>query len=158
MSTDQGTPNAVIEAAPFVESQFDGVLSRRFVGHMADWLILLLFTLLAGFVSAALSIVTFGLLSVPLALAWALLPFAYFTYFTGGPASATPGMRMMGVELRDISGTRPNFVQTGIRTFLFMVSMSVFAPIILWVFFNPRRRAVHDILTSSVVVRRREST
>jgi uncharacterized RDD family membrane protein YckC len=40
---------------------------------------------------------------------------------------------------------------------LFWVSLVVFCPILLWAFFDPRKRCLHDILAGLVVVNRPQS-
>ena len=83
------------------------------------------------------------------------MPIAYSTLLIGGPDSATWGMRMMDVQVRSWSGERPNMVQALVMTLLFYGTL-----VITWffgllvVFFNARRRTIHDFLAGVVVVRR----
>ena len=142
---------------PFGEAQFRGVTTRRFVAHMLDWFFLLFFIAMATLAIGTLAVLSFGLLAPPMMVATVLLPFLYFVVFTGGRFSATPGMRLVGIELRDISGMRPDWLQAGVRAFLYFVTWGMTGGLLfLWVVFNARGRALHDVLTSSVVVRRRE--
>ena len=48
-------------------------------------------------------------------------------------------------------------VLTRFRNWLFWVSLVVFCPILLWAFFDPRKRCLHDILAGLVVVNRPQS-
>jgi uncharacterized RDD family membrane protein YckC len=60
----------------------------------------------------------------------------------------------MKVEVRDISGARPDLFQAGLRTFLYSATLVALTPfVLLVVLFNRRRRALHDILSANVVVR-----
>lgn len=145
------------DAPPFGEAQFRGVTARRFAAHMLDWFFLLFFIAMAALAIGTLAVLSFGLLAPPMMVATVVLPFLYFTVFTGGHSSATPGMRLVGVELRDISGMRPDRLQAGVRAFLYFVTWGMTCGLLfLWVAFDARGRALHDVLTSSVVVRRRE--
>lgn len=145
------------DAPPFVEAQFRGVTARRFAAHMLDWFFLLFFIAMATLAILGMTVLTFGLIALPVGAATLFLPFLYFTLGTGGPSSATPGMRLLGVELRDISGVRPDRLQAGVRAFLYFVTWGMTCGLLfLWVAFDARGRALHDVLTSSVVVRRRE--
>lgn len=142
--------------APFVESQFQGVRARRFVAHMVDWFLLLFVFTLTFLAGVVLTVLSFGLLAPFVFASLPVIGFIYFVLFTGAAAGATPGMKLMGLELRDISGEPPVMLQAGIRTLLYFVTWAVTAGLLLvWMFFDARGRGLHDILTSSVVVRRR---
>lgn len=146
----------IVRPAKFVfdEWRFRGVLLRRVLASLFDWLVLAIALGIVAFVLLLTKVVTFGLLSAPTALVGLALPFAYFIGYTGGPSSATPGMKIMAIELRDISGARPDLFQAGLRTFLFSASLFAMTPfVLLVVLFNHRQRALHDILSASVVVR-----
>lgn len=139
----------------FEEFRFRGVLSRRVIANLVDWAIVLVALGAVAFLLFLTHLVTFGLLSVPMALVGLVLPFVYFIGYVGGPSSATPGMKLMDVEVRDISGVRPDLLQAGLRMFLYSASLATLTPLVLLVvFFNRRSRALHDILSASVVVRR----
>lgn len=132
--------------------RFEGVLSRRIFAFILDCILIGLLTIAFVVFSLFLAILTFGLLIIPIG---GVLTFFYFTLFTGGAKSATPGMRLMGIELRDSRGGRPDLLQAGVRTLVFMASNTVLPVIICAVaLFDLRRRTIHDMLTSTVVVRR----
>jgi uncharacterized RDD family membrane protein YckC len=158
----QSTPlpgTELVRAAkyPFAESRFRSVLLRRALANLIDWTILTFALAVVGFVFVLTKIITFGLLSIPTAIIGLALPFVYFIGYIGGPSSATPGMKVMDIEVRDLSGLRPDLFQAGLRTFLYSASIVALTPLILLVvFFNRRRRALHDILSATIVVRRME--
>lgn len=132
--------------------RFEGVLSRRIVAFILDCILIGLLTIPFLVLSFFLAVLTFGVLVIPIG---GVLTFFYFTLFTGGAKSATPGMRLMGIELRDLGGGRPDLLQAGARTLVFMASNTVLPVIICAVaLFDLRRRTIHDMLTSTVVVRR----
>ena len=69
--------------------------------------------------------------------------------------SATPGMRLMGIELRDSRGGRPDLLQAAVRVVIFLASNAILPILICAIaLFDLRRRTLHDMLTSTVVVRR----
>lgn len=139
-------------APVFGIERFEGVLSRRIVAFILDCILIGLLTIPFLVLSFFLAVLTFGLLVIPIG---GVLTFFYFTLFTGGAKSATPGMRLMGIELRDLGGGRPDLLQAGARTLVFMASNTVLPVIICAVaLFDLRRRTIHDMLTSTVVVRR----
>jgi uncharacterized RDD family membrane protein YckC len=135
---------------------FEGVLARRVVAFVLDFLII------AGpVVLAAMLIFVFGL--VTLGLGWALYWFlppstvvwalAYFGVTLGGERSATIGMRVMDLEMRTWYGAPAYFVLGAVHAIVFWLSISALTPLILLVaFFNERRRLLHDILLGTVVI------
>jgi uncharacterized RDD family membrane protein YckC len=135
---------------------FEGVLSRRIVAFLVDFLVIA-----APVVLAAMFIFAFGI--VTLGLGWALywgLPGAsvvwaivYFGVTIGGPRSATIGMRVMDLELRTWYGAPGYFVLGAVHAVGFWFTVSFFTPFVLLVaFFNQRRRLLHDILLGTVII------
>ncbi len=152
----QNTQPLPVMPAPFVESQFQGLRARRFVAHMLDWFLLLIVFVLAFLAGTVLAVLSLGLLAPFVFVSLPILGFLYFVLFTGIASGATPGMRVMGLELRDVAGDRPAMLQACIRALLYFVTWVMTGGLLfVWVLFDARGRAVHDILTSSVVVRRR---
>ncbi len=135
---------------------FEGVLSRRIMAFMIDFLVIA-----APIVLGAMFIFAFGI--VTLGLGWALywlLPGAsviwaivYFGITLGGPTSATVGMRVVDLEMRTWYGTPAYFVLGAVHAIAFWFTVSFFTPFVLLVaFFNARRRLLHDIVLGTVIV------
>jgi uncharacterized RDD family membrane protein YckC len=135
---------------------FEGVLSRRVVAFLIDFLVIS-----APVVLAAMFIFAFGI--VTLGLGWALywlLPagsviwaLVYFGASLGGPRSATIGMRVMDLEMRTWYGAPAYFLLGAVHAFAFWFSVSALTPFILLVpFFNRRRRLLHDVVLGTVVI------
>jgi uncharacterized RDD family membrane protein YckC len=147
---------------PFVPAEalsdpllFEGVVLRRSFAYLLDLLFLALIIFLFKIALVFLTIISFGLLTPVLILFGMVIPVAYHTLSIGGPASATPGMRLMGVEVRVWNGGKPGYLQALLQTVVFYVTASMTAGLILlWALFNNRRRCLHDILCGTVVVRR----
>jgi uncharacterized RDD family membrane protein YckC len=134
---------------------YRSVLWRRMFAHVVDTLIvaLVMAPVLIGLLLTA--IVTLGLIAIPLAFAFVFVRAVYYILYTGGAKSATPGMRLLGIELRAIDGGRPGYLQSAVRTLLYYATLAVFTPLILLVIpFNRQRRGVHDFLSGTVVVNR----
>ena len=101
----------------------------------------------------SLAIASLGLLS-PLLLILAFIPVLYHTLSIGGPHSATPGMRLTGVEVRSWTGERPSYLQAFVQTVLFYVTVyPTWSLVLLIALFNERRRTLHDMLAGTLVVR-----
>src|SRR6185503_18584480 len=79
---------------------FEGVVSRRVVAFLIDFVILAVPVIFAAMFIFAIGIVTFGLgfllygLLTPAMVIWAI---AYYGLTLGSPASATIGMRVMDI-------------------------------------------------------------
>src|SRR6478609_10156159 len=135
---------------------FEGVLARRVVAFIVDFVIISIPVVLAAMFIFAFGIVTLGL---GFALYW-LLPTAtviwaivYFGATLGGPASATFGMRVMDLEMRTWYGAPAYFVLGAVHAIAFWFTVSFFTPFVLLVaFFNHRRRLLHDILLGTVII------
>ncbi|MGB2596802.1 MAG: RDD family protein [Pseudolabrys sp.] len=135
---------------------FEGVLARRVVAFIVDFVIISIPVVLAAMFIFAFGIVTLGL---GFALYW-LLPSAtviwaivYFGVTLGGPASATFGMRVMDLEMRTWYGAPAYFVLGAVHAVAFWFTVSFFTPFVLLVaFFNERGRLLHDIILGTVII------
>jgi uncharacterized RDD family membrane protein YckC len=135
---------------------FRGVLTRRVFACLIDLVVLSIPVILAFMFIAVFGVVTLGLgwlllwLVYPASVIWALV---YYGASLGGPHSATPGMRMMDLQLRTWTGAPGYFVLGAAHALLFWVSVSFFTPLVLLVgLFNGRRRLLHDIILGTVVI------
>lgn len=135
---------------------FEGVLARRVVAFIVDFVIISIPVVLAAMFIFAFGIVTLGL---AFALYW-LLPSAtviwaivYFGVTLGGPTSATLGMRVMDLEMRTWYGAPAYFVLGAVHAVAFWFTVSFFTPFVLLVaFFNERGRLLHDIILGTVII------
>jgi uncharacterized RDD family membrane protein YckC len=135
---------------------FEGVLARRVVAFIVDFVIISIPVVLAAMFIFAFGIVTLGL---GFALYW-LLPSAtviwaivYFGVTLGGPASATLGMRVMDLEMRTWYGAPAYFVLGAVHAVAFWFTVSFFTPFVLLIaFFNERGRLLHDIILGTVII------
>lgn len=133
--------------------RFGGVLGRRIVAHIIDSLIVYAAAALAVLILAFMNVLTLGLLAAPVIGLGVVVPVLYFAAFTGGPRAATPGMRLLKIELGAHAGGHPGYLQATLRTVLYYATIAVLSPLVLVVaLFNDRRRALHDILSGTVVI------
>jgi uncharacterized RDD family membrane protein YckC len=135
---------------------FEGVLSRRVVAFVIDFIIVAIPVLLAAMFIFAFGIVTLGLgfalywLLPPATVIWALF---YCGITVGSPASATLGMRLMDLEMRTWYGAPAYFLLGAVHAVAFWMTVSFFTPFILLIaFFNERGRLLHDMLLGTVVI------
>ena len=135
---------------------FDGVLARRVIAFIIDFIIIAAPVVLAAMFIFAFGIITLGLgfalywLLPPATVIWALV---YFGVTLGSPSSATIGMRVVDLEMRTWYGAPAYFVLGAVHAIVFWFTISLLTPFILLVcFFNERRRLLHDILLGTVVI------
>jgi uncharacterized RDD family membrane protein YckC len=128
---------------------FSGVIGKRSLAFIVDAILVLVLVLLFG-------LVTFG-------LGWILLPaillvfLAYNAVTIGGKNSATPGQRLMGLEVRMWSGGKVTPLIAAFHALLFWFAAGTFVlwlVDVVWAFFDERKRTVHDILAGVVVINR----
>ncbi len=134
---------------------YEGVLFRRTVAYLID--LMLIGTVYVGaFISGLMiNLATFGLMSALIVVALACIAPAYHVLTVGGFAAATPGMRMLGLEVRNFDGGRPDKLQAFIQIALFYVTVPTTGGwILLFALFNRYRRTLHDVLSHTVVLRR----
>jgi uncharacterized RDD family membrane protein YckC len=135
---------------------FEGVVSRRLVAFLIDFVILAVPVIFAAMFIFAIGIVTFGLgfllygLLTPAMVIWAI---AYYGLTLGSAASATIGMRIMDIEMRTWYGSPAYFVLGAVHAVVFWITVSALTPFILLVcLFNERRRCLHDMLVGTVII------
>jgi uncharacterized RDD family membrane protein YckC len=142
---------------------FEGVLARRLVAFVIDVVIIAAPVAIAGLFIFLLGLLTFGLgwwlfwpLFGPGAIIWVLV---YYGSTLGNPASATIGMRRMGLEMRTWYGAPSYFVLGAVHAIVFWITISALTPFILLVgFFNERHRLLHDIVLGTVIINSPERT
>ena len=133
---------------------YDGVLSKRVVAFLVDWLIVLLLCAVAYVVVTFVGVLTLGLgfLLYPVVFFAVALPYIGFTL--GGPEQATPGMRMMGLKMIRIEGGQVDFWLAVVHTVLFWAGNAVLSPLVLLLaLFLDRKQTLHDRLLGVAMVR-----
>ena len=134
---------------------FDGVLSRRVLAFLFDVVMILA-------IMAAMSVVIFILGILTFSLAWGLyailLPMVALPYTAltlGGYKASTPGMRLMGLEMRLWYGAKPYSLLALMHALLFWFGNALLTPfIILVALFSRRSQMLHDMILGTVVVDR----
>ncbi len=76
-------------------------------------------------------------------------------YFTGFVAAhgRTPAKSVLRLRVVDQSGRKPGLVKAFLRALALIFSMSLFCLPLTYAFFNPQRRALHDFIAGTYVVR-----
>lgn len=140
---------------PVTEPQlFQAVIRKRFFAFLVDAIIIAILWVIASVVVALLGILTLGLAWLLFGLIFPIVGLGYNALTIGGPNSATIGQRMMGLQVRMWYGGKVSPLIAAFHALLFWVSLVGFFPILLWCFFDARKRFLHDILAGVVVINR----
>lgn len=128
-----------------------GVRSRRILAVCID---LIFVSILVALLWIAAIVLTLGLALFFLPPLWPIVAFFYNGLTVSGRNMATPGMRMMDLEMRmHDTGSRVPFLNAAAQAVLFYVSW-FFPPIFLVSLVDSEKRCLHDILAGVVMVRR----
>nr|WP_306266024.1 RDD family protein [Pararhizobium sp. IMCC3301] len=133
---------------------YDGILSRRVFAFLFDFIAISIVSVVAALVVFFLGIFTFGLgwalylIFMPLVIA------GYLAFTLGGPDAATPGMKIMGIQMRLHDGSRTGPFGAMVHGLLFYLSVSFLTPFVLLVgLFTQRGRLLHDLVLGTYIVR-----
>jgi uncharacterized RDD family membrane protein YckC len=81
--------------------------------------------------------------------------FVLMLYFIGFHAAhgQTPAKALLRLRVVDQSGQKPGLVKSFLRALILIFSMKILFLPIAYAFFNPQRRALHDFVASTCVVK-----
>lgn len=131
------------------------VRRRRVFALLIDCIVLAILN-----VAIAVAIFFFGLLTLGLGwglyfVMWPVVHLVYVAFTLGGPDAATPGMRMLGIEMRLLDADRPGPAVAIAHAVLFYISMLSGLAILgsfAMSMVGPRKRLLHDLLLGTVVI------
>jgi uncharacterized RDD family membrane protein YckC len=132
---------------------FEDILSKRIIAFIFDAILIVLLMVPAALLVLVLGVFTLGigwLLFPPL---FALVGLGYVALTLGGPASATLGMRLAGVQMHTWSGQKMFPLLAIMHALIFWFSVSLLTPFVLLVgLFTERRQLLHDLLLGVVAL------
>ncbi len=132
---------------------FDGILSKRIVAFVIDAVLIVLLMVPAGLMILVLGLITLGIAWLLFPALFAIVALGYCAFTLGGYASATPGMRIIGVTLRTWNGQRMFPMLAVMHALIFWFSCGILTPLVLLVgLFTPRRQLLHDLLLGVVAL------
>ncbi|MGU3576351.1 RDD family protein [Brucellaceae bacterium C25G] len=133
---------------------YDGVRTRRIFAFLIDYAIIIMLTIPAAILIAILGVLTLGLGWMLFAIIFPLVALSYIAFTLGGEQQSTLGMRAMNIRLMRLDGLRVDSMLAIVHTVLFWALNTVLTPLILLAtLFLDHKRALHDLLLGTVVVR-----
>lgn len=137
---------------------YAGVMMNRVVAFLIDMVIVAVIWGGLAVISVFLGLISFGLLWGPATAFMTLLPIIYHALFIAAPGRATPGMKMMNIEVRSWNGNRPTPLQALIMSLVFYITLTPTAGLVLIVaLLNSRNRTLHDFVAGTVMVDSRQA-
>jgi uncharacterized RDD family membrane protein YckC len=134
--------------------RYEGVRSRRMFAFLIDSAVILFLMLVASFFVAVLGVFTLGLGWFLFPLVWPVIAILYEVFTIGGPSSASPGMRFMGIQLRTEEGERMNYPLALLHALGFWFSVTLLTPLVLLVaLFTRRKQLLQDLALGTVAIR-----
>ena len=126
------------------------VRTRRILAVFIDFILV---SILSTAIWLVLAVATIGWSIVVLPPLFPLVAFFYNGLSVSSTVMATPGMRIMDLEMRLTDGNQVPFLNAGVHAVLFYISW-MFPAILLVSLLSENKRCLHDILAGVVVTRR----
>jgi uncharacterized RDD family membrane protein YckC len=134
--------------------RYEGVRTRRIFAFLIDAAVILFLMVITYVAIAVIGIFTLGLLWLLLPAVWPVIAILYSVLTLGGPHSATPGMRFMGIEIRNVRGERIDYGIALLHVLGFWFSVAILTPLVLLVaLFTERKQLLHDLVLGTAAVR-----
>jgi uncharacterized RDD family membrane protein YckC len=132
---------------------FDAILARRVVAFFIDALLIVALMIPTSLIVLVLGFITLGLAWLLIPPLFAIVALTYVALTLVGPASASVGMRLTGIEMRTWSG-QPMFPLLAVmHALIFWFSVALLTPLILLVgLLTERKQLLHDLLLGVVAV------
>ena len=151
MSNFVGANGAIVGAPATRADSLAGVRTRGIFAFCIDIVIV---TILAMILWLVLLVLTLGLSLVLLPPIYPLVAFFYNGLTVSGRKMATPGMRMMDLEMRLYrDGSRTPFINAAAHALFFYLSWML-PPVFLVPLVDSEKRCLHDMLAGVLVLRR----
>lgn len=144
-----------LPSQPFDEGPLtDGVLMRRVWAWCIDLLIVGVIVAVLWVLLFLFGLLTLGL-GLPLLGLLPIVPLAYHTLFLAGQRNATPGQAAMDLAVRrDEDLGPPSLLQAALFTAGLWLTLGAGVIWLAAALFTERKRALHDLVSGLVVVRR----
>jgi len=174
--TDPETPVAIIEEVEVPDVGVYAGLGRRLVAFVVDFVLILLFDLVAAFVLGltrgvqnlyfyavqhvpvssltpeGTSIALFGSIIASYGVLLIIIPWFYFAGFESSRSQATPGKLLMRIVVTDLEGNKPSFARVTLRHFAKIISALVLFLGFLMIGLTRNRQGLHDRIAGCLVL------
>ncbi|WP_027167986.1 RDD family protein [Mesorhizobium sp. WSM3224] len=133
---------------------YRGVRTRRIFAFLLDYFFVALLTIPFAILVAILGLLTFGLGWALFSVLVPMVAILYIWNTLGSRDQATIGMKIMGIRLEKLDGSRIDGMTAVVHSVLFWAGNVILTPLVLLVtLFSDRKRTLHDLLLGTVVTR-----
>jgi len=131
---------------------YRGVRTRRIFAFLLDYFFVALLTIPFAILVAILGLLTFGLGWALFSVLVPMVAILYIWNTLGSRDQATTGMKIMGIRLEKLDGSRIDGMTAVVHSVLFWAGNVILTPLVLLVtLFSDRKRTLHDLLLGTVV-------
>jgi uncharacterized RDD family membrane protein YckC len=145
-----GAARPVYAAPRLPPAALASVRTRRIFAVFIDFILV---SILSSAIWLVLAVATFGWSLAILPPLFPLIAFFYNGLSVSSSLMATPGMRIMDLEMRMTDGNPVPFLNAAVHAVLFYVSW-MFPAILLVSLLSDAKRCLHDMLAGVIVTRR----
>ncbi|TPI62196.1 RDD family protein [Mesorhizobium sp. B3-1-3] len=133
---------------------YRGVRIRRIFAFLLDYFFVALLTIPFAILVAILGLLTFGLGWALFSVLVPMVAILYIWNTLGSRGQATTGMKIMGIRLEKLDGSRIDGMTAVVHSVLFWAGNVILTPLVLLItLFSDRKRTLHDLLLGTVVTR-----
>ncbi|UCI05995.1 RDD family protein [Mesorhizobium sp. B1-1-8] len=133
---------------------YRGVRTRRILAFILDCFIVALLTIPFAILVFFLGLLTLGLGWTLFSVLLPSVAILYIWNTLGSTDQATTGMKIMGIRLERLDGSRIDGLTAVVHSVLFWAANVILTPLVLLVtLFSDRKRTLHDLLLGTVVTR-----
>jgi len=158
MRSPYAAPRAAIDESVDYVADGDVVYAgfwKRYAAYMIDTvLIMIVFAIFGAFTGTAKSTVTMGDIFGPAYFVQLALMALYFAWMHASPSQATLGKMTVGIKVTDDDGERISLLRGIGRFFASILSSLILCIGYVMAGFTDRKRALHDMVASTLVVDR----
>lgn len=138
----------------YLDHAFDGVLTRRVLAFVVDYLLIAVLLVPAWVILFFFSILTLGLGFMLYPVSFFIVAGLYFALTLSSERQATPGMQVMDLTMERDDGRPIDFSIAVVHVIAFWVINSLLTPFLLLAgLFTSRKRLIHDMLLGTCVMR-----
>jgi len=138
----------------YLDHAFDGVLTRRVLAFVVDYLLIAVLLVPAWVILFFFSILTLGLGFMLYPVSFFIVAGLYFALTLSSGRQATPGMQVMDLTMERDDGRPIDFSIAVVHVVAFWVINSLLTPFLLLAgLFTSRKRLIHDMLLGTCVMR-----
>ena len=172
---------AIVDAAAPEEEECPDIgvyagLGRRLIAFVVDFVLILLFDLVAAFVLGltrgvqnlyfylfqhapvgsltpeGTSMALYGSIIASYGILLIVIPWVYFAGFESSRSQATPGKLLMRIVVTDLEGNKPTFARVTLRHFAKIISTLVIFLGFLMIGLTRKRQGLHDKIAGCLVL------